>query len=256
MFFTFKILGSLFGLLLLHLLLIGLPPSAHGKIDEETQILQDIGWEVQHLGKREAIKHWLIPRDATVCFLNGTIEEQDLVKSLIEKHYHAIDMAVRFRFVPPSDPDPIFIRVKFTTSGKSSFTYVGERFDNPVVPTMVLQLAGRSNRYKQMVILHEFGHALGMDHHHQHPDSGIKWNEDRILPAYRGQFCELKQFQVPVPYDRDSIMHYEIPKGMTTNLTEDIINNCVLSVGDKKHLMLMHPIPSKRMESSLVVSRI
>ena len=33
------------------------------------------------------------------------------------------------------------------------------------------------------VVLHEFGHALGLIHEHQNPEGGIEWNEPAVKAA-------------------------------------------------------------------------
>ena len=44
-----------------------------------------------------------------------------------------------------------------------------------------MNLALRGDRYPDAVILHEFGHALGLKHEHQNPAFRIQWNESAII---------------------------------------------------------------------------
>ncbi|KAK8104544.1 uncharacterized protein PG998_011577 [Apiospora kogelbergensis] len=194
-----------------------------------------------------------IPQDATVCFLNGTKEEQNLIKGLVEEHYNRIDMAVRFRFVPPSHPHPIAIRIAVTKTGVS-ITWTGARLESPQVPNMVINLTQRSPNIQQSAILHSFAIALGMGPQHKHPDSGIIWNdayyeeqERRGTPTYDPRLEAAKpiQYFATAPYDRDSIMHDAIPTYVTTNLTEDIPERWLLSRGDKEYLMSRYPKSSE-----------
>lgn len=76
------------------------------------------------------------------------------------------------------------------------------------------------------VVLHEFGHALGLLHEHRRGDSGLVWNENEVYKYYTGYPNFWKRDQVkeqvldPVyvrnpistPYDPKSIMHYPVPQ--------------------------------------------
>ena len=88
-------------------------------------------------------------------------------------------------------------------------------------PTMVLRLNGCNDKQKRHIIRHEFGHALGLGHEHQHPEYldvmrdflvtkdvmdcyGIK-----NLRLYQTQFGPLEHYDLTkTNYDPHSIMHY------------------------------------------------
>ncbi|KAK7984395.1 hypothetical protein PG989_011797 [Apiospora arundinis] len=187
----------------------------------------------------------------TVCFANGSDEERELVKSTVEKHYHAIDMSVRFKFLEARDwngPGAICITFENSDSSWCRLGLLPPRND-PENPTMCLSLQGLGRDEKQQVVLHEFGHALGLHHQHQHPDSGIKWNEEKLKRmnpdissrAIHKNYIDTIRSLAHVPYDRDYIMHYSVSLHMATNLTEPIRSQKVLSEGDKKLLMSMYP---------------
>lgn len=81
------------------------------------------------------------------------------------------------------------------------------------------------------VIIHEFGHALGMVHEHQNPTGGIQWNETAVLNYFSGSpnFWDEDQIRFNVldkynsnllnasAYDPKSIMLYAFPASLTTN---------------------------------------
>lgn len=81
------------------------------------------------------------------------------------------------------------------------------------------------------VVLHEFGHALGLIHEHQNPNHPIKWNKPAVYADLSGppnnwskQTIDNNMFK---PYklkevaatavDAKSIMMYPIPKSWTTD---------------------------------------
>ena len=87
---------------------------------------------------------------------------------------------------------------------------------------MVLNLSNQNDYNKMHIILHEFGHALGLGHEHQHPeyirvmeqflDDGATMLCFKIptVAVYDDQFKELKYdlAEESKDYDVDSIMHY------------------------------------------------
>ena len=75
------------------------------------------------------------------------------------------------------------------------------------------------------VVLHEFGHMLGMIHEHQSPAGGIRWNRQRVIDdCWRTQGWDAEQVQRQIfdRYPREqtqfthldptSIMMYAFPK--------------------------------------------
>ena len=189
----------------------------------------------------------------TVCFVNGSNEERKFVKRVVEDHYHAINMSVRFKFLDDLQWNgPCAIRIRFTDHGYSCshlglLNLSGQDPNNLI--TMWLSLGGLNEHRMQRVVLHEFGHALGLDHQHQHPDSGIEWRESALRKSYQDMSKEAIRFNfidkvdrlALIPYDRDSIMHYSVALRVAPNLTTPIEMKAVLSEGDKKLLISMYP---------------
>ena len=76
------------------------------------------------------------------------------------------------------------------------------------------------------VVLHEFGHALGLLHEHMNPLGNIQWNKDKVYAYYMSMgwsrekidmniFDRYSVSQTNHKYDPKSIMHYPIPKELT-----------------------------------------
>jgi serralysin len=105
-------------------------------------------------------------------------------------------------------------------------------------------------------VIHEFGHALGAIHEHQHPDAGIPWNKQSVYDYYASAQPPWTKDDVDVnmfkkydrsilqygAYDKDSIMHYPIPPTFTTN-GFSIGWNTKLSAEDKAVLAWVYPKP-------------
>jgi hypothetical protein len=104
------------------------------------------------------------------------------------------------------------------------------------------------------VVIHEFGHALGLIHEHNNPAGGIHWNKPVVYRYYEGPPNNWTQNQVDnnlfATYDKDqtqytdvdgqSIMMYPIPAGFTTDGFE-VGWNRVLSPTDIDFIGRMYP---------------
>lgn len=102
--------------------------------------------------------------------------------------------------------------------------------------------------------IHEFGHALGMIHEHQHPLAAIPWDKPKVYAYYAGYPNYWTQAQVDnnlfakystsqtqySTYDTQSIMHYSISSTLTTN-GFSVGNNTVLSPTDKQFIATVYP---------------
>jgi serralysin len=103
------------------------------------------------------------------------------------------------------------------------------------------------------VTVHEFGHALGMVHEHQHPDNPIKWDKDAVYKYYCEKLnwtkkdVDLNVFAAQARaetqlggYDVCSIMHYPVDPLFTTD-GKAVGENFVLSALDKKFIAQVYP---------------
>lgn len=103
------------------------------------------------------------------------------------------------------------------------------------------------------VLLHEFGHALGLDHMHLHPDANIPWNKEKVYQHYKQIAGWSKQqvdaflFDFPDDsdvflgvYDKHSIMHYEVPAFLTDGKWQ-VSRNLKISEQDKINMRQVYP---------------
>jgi serralysin len=150
---------------------------------------------------------------------------------------------ISFEFV---DEDDAQIRIAFQP-GRGSWSYLGTVAENipPDEPTMNYGWLRDDSTDDEVrrVVLHEFGHVLGLIHEHQNPLHGIDWNRDAVIQDLGGppnnwtidtiennMFHKYDPAEVSAsPVDKDSIMMYPIPlawtrdgfsAGLNTNLTD------------------------------------
>jgi len=104
------------------------------------------------------------------------------------------------------------------------------------------------------VVLHEFGHALGLIHEHQNPMRPIKWNDAAVIrdlsqPPNSWDIDTIRHnvlnrydpdTVVTTPVDKESIMLYPIPKAWTLDGFSSGLNS-VLSKVDKEFILFCYP---------------
>jgi hypothetical protein len=192
-----------------------------------------------------------------VGFLAGDADLQDRVKAVAQR-WTGPEMAnLNFQFVEQGDAE---IRVDFI-EGDGSWSFLGtECRDIPAdQPTMNYGwlTPDSADDELQRVVLHEFGHALGLIHEHQNPQGGIDWNVPAVLADLGGppnnwdeqtaRHNVLDHYAqdavTSTPVDPESIMMYPIPAAWTNDgFSADM--NTDLSAQDKELIRKVYPHPS------------
>jgi serralysin len=187
--------------------------------------------EAQGQARAAILKKYVWPRGATIKikFLEGDPALQSKVAA-VAKEWTGPDMAnMVFDFVDSDDAD---IRIAFAQGG-GSWSYIGTDCQSidPPAPTMNYGwlTADSTDDEIRRVVLHEFGHAIGLIHEHQNPNHPIQWNKDAVEHDLEGppnnwspekiqanMFAKYEPGEVEATQvDKDSIMMYPIPKSWT-----------------------------------------
>lgn len=190
-----------------------------------------------------------------VKFLSGSKALQNKIIPLAKEWEKYAN--VKFNFVNSGDAD---IRV-FIGDGNGHDSYIGTvcKSIDSRDETMNLDSAdvAGSDAFLKTVVLHEFGHAIGLLHEHSSPISGIKWDKENMYKEYAkiGWTKEDVDFQVfsvykksytnGTKYDNKSIMHYPINPGETLD-GYTIDWNMQLSTGDVELIKALYPMKGKR----------
>jgi serralysin len=175
---------------------------------------------------------WGTGATITLRFLEANEKNKDLrrrVREAASEWFKYANVILDFR-----ENEPTNIRIAFRP-GKGSWSYIGtycKKIKEPE-PTMNFGwLTPESDDTTlRSVVLHEFGHALGLIHEHQNPKGGIHWNKDAVKRDLSGppnnwddatiqnnmfRYYPLNQLTASA-VDPLSIMMYPIPKAWTND---------------------------------------
>jgi hypothetical protein len=193
-------------------------------------------------------------RTLHVRFLGGHAEVHRRVREAVREWEHYAGIAFIFDGHPNAQ-----IRISFEPG--SSWSFVGNDALNPDLvgptgPTLNFGwlVPGVSDIVLRQVVLHEFGHVLGLVHEHQSPNAGIPWDKEAVYRFYAGPPNHWSKADVEInvlqryartetnasAYDRDSIMLYPIPAELTIG-GYCVGWNTALSETDKHHIAQLYP---------------
>ena len=193
-------------------------------------------------------KFWGNGRSLNITFVNAepeTLRKQ--IEGIIRQWEPSTNLTFTFDQALNGD-----IRIK--TGAQTNESYVGT--DAALAPadepTMRLSLAPQHPDF-ELTILHEFGHALGLQHEHLHPKANIPWDKPKVYDYYKTNFQWTKE-QVdhnlfalfPTadvlqgPYDKESIMHYVVTNELTIGDWE-VLRNTRISKLDRRNMRKAYP---------------
>ncbi len=176
-------------------------------------------------GALEAIsligKQWPNGSTIQIRFLEGSDRQKDMVQDIAPQWTDHANLEFDFTDDPRAE-----IRVTFD-AGDGAWSYVGTDNLNIPLHAATLNLGWQD----EGVILHEFGHMIGLSHEHQNPEGGMQWNEQRVLADLAGppNFWDPETIRRNVlhkysadqlhgtEFDPKSIMLYAFPAEWTTN---------------------------------------
>lgn len=200
---------------------------------------------------------WLDGQTLRIKFLNGDTVIQEKTKEYINDWIQYTNLTIQF--VPSSEFAEIIIAFNWdndTTSwsqlGRYSVHYYSQ--DKPSMNIAWINSDVSSSTFRR-TILHEFGHALGLQHEHLSPDAQINWNKPYVYNYFKSthtpQQIDDNYFNVVnkndnnyTNYDPYSIMHYSIPSLFTLD-GYSVSGSTDLSLNDIFYIRRLYPKSSK-----------
>ena len=197
---------------------------------------------------------WQSGTQVKVRFVEGDPQLQERVRAVAEEWIGPSMANLSLQFVDEGDAD---IRIAFQ-QGDGSWSYLGTMCqqipaDEPTMNYGWLEPDSPDDDLRR-VVLHEFGHALGLIHENQNPNRPIAWNRAAVIADLSGppnnwdeatiEHNIFKQYDpeslLSTPTDALSIMMYPIPASWTTDgFSADL--NRDLSDTDEKFIRDAYP---------------
>lgn len=163
-------------------------------------------------------KIWPNGSTLQIRFMEGTTAQHDIVKQFAPQWTEHANLNFVFNDSPNAD-----IRIAFANDGAWSYIGTDAKGIHVSQPTM------NFGWLDEAVVLHEFGHAIGLGHEHQNPDGGILWNDDAVIrdlsgPPNRWDMATIRHNVLSkythdqingTEFDDQSIMLYSFPQDWT-----------------------------------------
>jgi serralysin len=196
------------------------------------------------------------PKGSTirVGFMDGTPVQQALVKKFAMGWLAPGVANLKISWTPAGQAD---VRVSFAYSGSWSVIGTTCKSVPKNQPTMNFGwlTPGVSDAEAQRVILHEFGHALGLIHEHQNPLGAINWNKPAVYHDLSGPPNNWSKATIDhnmfeaypmhdiegTPVDPASIMMYPLPASWVKPPSKPVGLNSTLSSTDKTFVHKEYP---------------
>ncbi len=226
------------------------PPGSFPAMEEETGIcteLYDDNYS-RAFGPRNSFWN---KNTLRVRFLGGSSNVQSRIRQHVLQWSKVANIHFEFVSSEPSD-----IRISFDPSS-GSWSYVGRSSSYIAANRATMNFGWFTDRTSDTEIrrttLHEFGHALGLSHEHQHPLAMIPWKREAVYDYYqRTQGWSRSEVDQNIftrystgntnytHYDPLSIMHYYIPRSLV-NGDWNPTWNTILSVTDIDFIGTIYP---------------
>lgn len=183
-------------------------------------------------GASRTSAHWSPGSRITLAFMDGPSSLQERVYAAAQQWLHRSDANLSFGVLDAVGKADIRISFKFSGSWSMIGTECKAITDSSR-PTMSIGALTETTDDTTLckVVLHEFGHALGLLHGHKHPRLPFKWERERVYADLTGPpnnwsrerveahiFAPFREDDTEIGhFDPKSIMLYPIPAHWTAD---------------------------------------
>lgn len=206
---------------------------------------------VSRVKRGVAVKQALWPQNATItiAFMGATEAEREYIQRNLEDTFSGL-INLKLKFVEGTQGD-----IRISTSKESSGTWSAFGINALKVPAgkPTMHIDFDAPRDLLADILHEFGHALGLGHEHQHPDRPLDFNTPKAYEYFKTKYNWphsytyeqiLKKYKpadvITHPYDENSVMLYPLSEEVLWKQAATGFNS-TLSEEDEIFLASLYP---------------
>jgi serralysin len=189
-------------------------------------------------------KLWKVGSTIRFRFLDGEEQDKEVVRKAIDQWSQHVNLKIE-----ETSSDAAELRISFKAQGSWSYIGTDALGVSKTDPTINYAFSAARPDFVLQMALHEFGHALGLQHEYLNPAAGDLLDPVALKAQFQGWSAEtieqnfLKKGGYPGsrPYDPTSIMNYALPRHLFRSRKEEARPGNELSASDIAYISSLYP---------------